>query len=939
MKKLLKMQNTNKIYLKIVSFNCRSLKKSLVEIQELCDTHDIVLLQEHWLLPFELSMLNTIHSSYVANGQSAVNLSDDVLSGRPYGGTAILYRKNLASYCKPFVIESDRMSAVMLGKKRLLLNVYMPTNYNDDESMEEYQICCGKIKSLLTDSSIEEILIAGDFNAQPGTHNYVILSEMFCEYKLNIVDMMLLANDTVTYVSDDAKRMSWIDHIVCGENVFKQVNNVHVLYNFICSDHKPLSFQMECDFDKQDNSTAADDGMKKASGNPKLLWKKCKLACLNTYRSVCDTVLTNLALSDEVINCKNSDCKCETHKGLLDKYYSELTGVIKDVCAQCIPSVNACKCDYAVPGWDEGVNELHKHARDAFLKWVQCGKPRGGREFELMNSTRRIFKSSLNACKARSAQIHADRLAESLIADQSGIEFWREINKSNKQGHGASLQTVGGTTGDANISNMWRDVYSGLYNSINVIEAHEEYLEVTRSVQTELTQFTVEEISEVVLKLKKDKACGQDGVYSEAIIYGGDSLKLRLCEFFNACLTHRYLPALMMECIFIPLPKCKHGDLSDINNYRAIAISSCISKLLECAILKRLEMYTSDADAYQFGFKKCSSTTLCTHVLKEVIKCYREKGSHVFACYLDISKAFDKVNYWKLFHQMLKTGMPKNIVQLLAFWYSEQTIRVRWNNVISDPFKVSNGTRQGSCLSPFLFSFYISGIIQKVTNLNVGCHIRGFCYNMLAYADDMVLLAPSWKALQMMIDVCVNLVKELDLFFNSKKSVCMVFNPIDKHFVVKHSFPLFYLDGASLKFVNKVKYLGHIINDSGNDDDDIARETSNLFFRANMLSRKFGHCSFDVKVLLFRTYCTCFYGTSLWINCSVGVMKKYKSAYIRCMKLMFGHSKYYSTTQILLETGLPSIDTVLNNLKCSFKRGLALSTSVSKLLQFLHMVL
>ena len=55
------------------------------------------------------------------------------------------------------------------------------------------------------------------------------------------------------------------------------------------------------------------------------------------------------------------------------------------------------------------------------------------------------------------------------------------------------------------------------------------------------------------------------------------------------------------------------------------------------------------------------------------------------------------------------------------------------------------------------------------------------------------------------------------------------------------------------------KYLGHILNDNLCADDDIQREVKNLYVRRNILLRKFGKCSFNVKLKLFRTYCLCFY--------------------------------------------------------------------------------
>jgi len=67
------------------------------DVVRLCKSHDIVCLQEHWLLPGDLSLLCNIHNDFYGFGYSAVDVSSDMLIGRPYGGTAILYRKNLSS--------------------------------------------------------------------------------------------------------------------------------------------------------------------------------------------------------------------------------------------------------------------------------------------------------------------------------------------------------------------------------------------------------------------------------------------------------------------------------------------------------------------------------------------------------------------------------------------------------------------------------------------------------------------------------------------------------------------------------------------------------------------------------------------------------------------------------------------------------------------------
>jgi len=81
----------------ICSFNCHSIKSSLPDIYQLCESHDIVCIQEHWLLPAELNMMWQIHADFLSSATSAVAVDNDVLTGRLYGGTAILFKQCLAN--------------------------------------------------------------------------------------------------------------------------------------------------------------------------------------------------------------------------------------------------------------------------------------------------------------------------------------------------------------------------------------------------------------------------------------------------------------------------------------------------------------------------------------------------------------------------------------------------------------------------------------------------------------------------------------------------------------------------------------------------------------------------------------------------------------------------------------------------------------------------
>ena len=183
-------------------------------------------------------------------------------------------------------------------------------------------------------------------------------------------------------------------------------------------------------------------------------------------------------------------------------------------------------------------------------------------------------------------------------------------------------------------------------------------------------------------------------------------------------------------------------------------------------------------DTHQFGFKKSHSTGLCTYVLKSTVDYYIKNGSHVFCCFVDFTKAFDYVDYWLLFSKLLDSSDDNKLwlcTRMLAYWYSSQLVYVRWGSVNSDYFCVMTGVRQGGILSPYLFRFYVRDIVTVITQMHVGCTVYGHMINLLCFADDMVLLAPSWEGLQLLINKLYDLAVALNMSFNTGKTVCMAF--------------------------------------------------------------------------------------------------------------------------------------------------------------------
>ena len=178
-----------------------------------------------------------------------------------------------------------------------------------------------------------------------------------------------------------------------------------------------------------------------------------------------------------------------------------------------------------------------------------------------------------------------------------------------------------------------------------------------------------------------------------------------------------------MDSIIILLVKDKKGDLQSLDNYRPIAITSIMSEVFEILILDR---YANNfhTTCHQFGFKANHATDQCVFVLKQILDYYKCNSSAIYVCFLDSSKAFDRVNHWLLFGKLLSREKSSIIIQILSEWYETQHFIIQWGKSISEPFVVSNRLRQGGVLSPVLFNVFIDDLSAELKGLSIGFNIN-----------------------------------------------------------------------------------------------------------------------------------------------------------------------------------------------------------------------
>ena len=175
----------------------------------------------------------------------------------------------------------------------------------------------------------------------------------------------------------------------------------------------------------------------------------------------------------------------------------------------------------------------------------------------------------------------------------------------------------------------------------------------------------------------------------------------------------------ILSCAFLPLFEGGLKNPEKFDSYRAVAGASQLLKLFEYVILL-VWGQDLDTDSMQFGFKTGVSTTQCSWLVSEVATYFMRRGTAVNACLLDCNKAFDKCRYDKLFDKLLGRGLPPIVVRVLIYAYEEQTALVKLGGKRSKTFRITNGTRQGSVLSPLLFSVYLDDLLKDLRKRDHG---------------------------------------------------------------------------------------------------------------------------------------------------------------------------------------------------------------------------
>lgn len=797
----------------IVTYNLHGLNNGRCGLIDLCNNPliNVIAIQEHWLSDNNVHLLNNIHPEFAGFGISSMSrrLQSEVYYGRPYGGVGFLWRKTLGNRIKTSnKAESGRCLAIELqldsSVKVNLITAYFPcynasVTYNVD--LDE---CLSFIEDVIGDGCPAVIL--GDMNFQCDASNkgYRQCYNVLSNYGIFHCDDFLCNGICNTYHNYSLNQSSFIDHVFVSDSIRHSIINAELHDTGVnLSDHIPVVYSFNWSVSAQVLLSPEPHSKKYYSWR----WDKSDL---NYYYQCTDQLLRAVHMPS-LCDCKFG-CINISHLHSINQYYENIVAALHHAASTAICQV---PCNSLKPYWIDELDNLKSDSIFWHNLWTQAGRPSSGVLHRIRLSCKAKYKLAIRAAYAN----FENKLSEELsvhFMKKNIPDFWKTWNSKFKK-NVCKRVNLDGCTNDEETANKFAAHFNNVFcKSSDDTSAYDDYLRKRSECLLDMDnpqcsyecidKINVEVIEQSLKRLKFGKAAGPDDLCAENVHYAHPALIVHLKQLFKLILIHGFVPNSFGVGLSVPLVKDKAGNINNMDNYRAITLSPIISKLFEIVLLHICDDVL-DTDALQFGFKDKIGCADAIFTLKSTLEYFVKRGSSVYIASLDISKAFDRVNHYKLYNSLLCAGVPVVIVDVLYNWYSKLVFAVRWNNSVSVQFSVGSGVRQGSCLSPAVFNVFMNCFIVQLKALRTGCHVTSLFIGCILYADDILLISPSVNGLQKMLDKCSEVASDLSLSFNVLKSHCIAVGKLHKCIINPMT-----LCGNSVDWCSSIKYLGiHIL--------------------------------------------------------------------------------------------------------------------------------
>ena len=259
---------------------------------------DILLCQEILLLEEDLCFINGLSDDFNTIASPSKVAQSNSHDGRPSGSCAVFWRKFISLSISADVIHDHFMlCSVTLGEVSLAIaNIYLPCDRRTREGIFYYETALGELQCSIEDLYVNQVILMGDFNADPNRGNiWPYLNEFILNNNF-IVNDRDLPGDTLTYLSPAHNTTSWLDHIISSRNC--PLHDAFVLYDMSVFDHFPISITLSIPIKSSATSSRHRPLVKEMvdwsnfDSNSAIDYNETVLRCLEGTSVCCDNTCT-----------------------------------------------------------------------------------------------------------------------------------------------------------------------------------------------------------------------------------------------------------------------------------------------------------------------------------------------------------------------------------------------------------------------------------------------------------------------------------------------------------------------------------------------------------------------------------------------------------------------------------------------------------------------
>ena len=317
----------------------------------------------------------------------------------------------------------------------------------------------------------------------------------------------------------------------------------------------------------------------------------------------------------------------------------------------------------------------------------------------------------------------------------------------------------------SDITGRWREHFNILLNQQGSARGNATATLVVHPTRHELDEpITADEVAKALKQTRSGKSPGADGIPSDVLKHGGQTVANHLLNLYNLCWEQEQLPQDFKDALIVTIYK-KKGERSDCGNHRGISLLSIAGKVFAKILLNRLKQVSESVlPESQCGFRAGRSTSDMIFTLRQLQEKAVEQQQTLYIVFVDFSKAFDTVDRSTLWDVMKVYGCPDKFTNMVRQFHDNMTAVVSGGGSTSTPFSVCHGVKQGCVLAPTLFVLYLAAVLEYVGGRTTkGVYIRMqsdgnlfnlarlcaatktklLCVRELLYADDSALVATS----------------------------------------------------------------------------------------------------------------------------------------------------------------------------------------------------